>query len=470
LNLNCGFNSIHTLPSLPDSLKNIICNDNVLTELPKLPDSLLHLDCNHNVIEELPSLPNDIEIINCNSNLLSTIPELPGSLLELECNDNDIEELPELPDSLLYLDCKHNNIEELPTLPNGIEKVDCGFNHIRDLLDFPESLEDFNCIRNPLTFESFIRFTEEFPVDMEPDDYPEGFVERLDELTEHELTEGDEIEARNMAIAYEVHKAFDKIDLSKLYPVIGSESPDYNPELLFGIIQDLVHNNTLEEEEHARIITLFERFTENIRDIFRCDSDTETKRLLSTVLTYVSQQNPEFKNNYIRFFIDDISSAYEFNTEIPDLDTVSCAKGIKERIILSLKSATLGQTEAYQPLLNAFTNKIPIDIMRQFTSDCLKEVRVQELFEAKPDITTDEKVKILASCIREKLQGTEYFPLGGAEEIPDPPELTEYIATLKYGFEGGRKTKRKIKKIKKTRKIKKTKRKIKKSKLSKRIK
>jgi hypothetical protein len=137
---------------------------------------------------------------------------------------------------------------------------------------------------------------------------------------------------------------------------------------------------------------------------------------------------------------------------------------------MSLKSATLGQTEAYQPLLRAFTNRIPIDIMRQFTSDCLKESRVQELFNAKPDITTDEKVKILASCIREKLQGTEYFPLGGAEEIPDPPELTEYIATLKYGFEGGRKTKRKIKKIKKTRKIKKTKRKIKKSKLSKRIK
>ena len=128
---------------------------------------------------------------------------------------------------------------------------------------------------------------------------------------------------------------------------------------------------------------------------------------------------------------------------------------------MSLKSATLGQSEAYQSLLRAFTNKIPIDVMREFTSACMEDAHVQELFSA-PDITMDEKVRILASCIREKLQGTEYFPpSGGAEEMPDPPEFTEYIATLKYGLEGGKR--------KKTRKLKKrkTKRKIKKSKLSK---
>ena len=197
---------------------------------------------------------------------------------------------------------------------------------------------------------------------------------------------------------------------------------------------------------------MFEQFSENIKQALTCQTSSEMKQLISKTLAYVGRQNPEFQNNYIRFFIDDISSAYEFNPEIPDLSTASCAKGIKERIVMCLKSATLGQTEAYQPLLQAFIHKIPIYIMQEFTSACIKDPRLQELFNAKPEPTIDEKVRILANCIREKLKGTDYFPQSkGAEEIPDPPELTEYISNLKHGFEGGRKTKRK--KTKKNKKL-----------------
>jgi len=479
--LDCSDNRLGSLPILPNSLQSLICINNRLVTLPELPISLKTLLCQFNRIrtltlpatltnlsiircdycelQEIPVLPFNVKKFNCQFNHISRIAgPLPTGLITLRCAANEILELPELPASLLLLDCNTNRIVELPTLPNGIEDVDCGFNQISNLPTLPVSLTEFNCIRNPLTLASFTIFRERFPQRMNPIDYPEGFVEPVAApAAAHELTEGDQIEERNIANQFEVHEAFDKLDLSKLYPVIG-ETSSYNPEFLFGFIRELVHTNTL--DEHVRISMLFERFTENIRDTFTCIADPETKRLISSVLAYVGRQNLEFKNNYIRFFIDDISSAYEFNPEIPDLDTASCSKGIKERIIMSLKSATLGQTESYQPLLRAFTTKIPIDVMREFASACMKDASVKELIEA--ETSSDQKARILASCIREKLQGTEYFP--GAE-IPDPPELIEYIATLKYGFEGGKTIRKKIKQ--KTRKVKKTKRKVKKSKQSK---
>ena len=512
--LNCGHNRLRELPTLPPSLQTLNCRFSDIRNL-NLPATLLNLSiiiCDHCNLGEIPQLPPNVRELDCQYNNITTIGPLPAGLRKFICAINRLTELPDLPDSLVELDCNSNRILEIPMLPNGIEKVDCGFNRISVLPALPVSLTEFICIRNPLTIESFTIFRERFPQEvLYPHDYPEGFVEPVSdidyvvepvsdleedaepelsdpeltdpeltdpelsdpelsdpELSDPELTPGDMIEARNIAVQYEVHQAFDKIDLSKIYEVIGSESPSYNPEKLFDFIRELVYTNTLDEDEHTKTITLFEQFTPNIRDIFRCDSDSETKRLLATVLTYVGHQNQEFKNNYIRFFIGDISSSYEYNPEIPDLPTASCEKGIKERIVMSLKSATLGQTEAYLPLLRAFTNKIPIDVMRQFTVDCMNDPHVKELFE-EPGMTIDRKVKIVADCIREKLQGTEYFPPSeGAEEIPNPPELIEYIATLKFGFEGGRKTKRKLKK-RKTRKLKKrkTKRKIKKSKLSK---
>ena len=471
--LKCGHNSqLRELPTLPPSLQTLICRFSGIRNL-NLPATLLNLSiihCEYCELREIPVLPPNVREFDCQYNSISVIlGPLPAGLTTFTCAANMLTELPDLPDSLVQLDCNSNRLVELPTLPNGIEYVDCGFNRIPVLPALPDSLTVFICIRNPLTLASFNMFRERFQFqELNPTDYPAGFVQPVaaaaEEEPAEELTEGDQIEERNIANQYEVHQAFDKLDLSKLYPVIDSDTPSYNAENLFGFIRELVHTNTLDEEEHARIISLFERFTENIRDTFTCIADPETKRLISAVLAYVGRQNPEFKNNYIRFFIDDISSAYEFNPEIPDLATASCAKGIKERIIMSLKSATLGQSEAYQPLLRAFVHKIPIDIMRQFTSDCMKDARVKEMLES--NITMDEKVRILASCIREKMQGTEYFPSGGAEELPDPPEFSEYIATLKFGLEGGKRKKtRKLKKTK--RKIKKTKRKIKKTKLSK---
>ena len=464
--LNCSNNPMDTLSEpLPYGLLRLICSNCYLEALPELPISLVHLECPHNVIRELPALPTGITHVVAIDNMLERLPELPNSLIELEVD--------------------HNELRVLPTLPNGIEYLNCSSNRLRELPQIPDSLEDFDFTQNPLSDASLDMIREIFPFHpFNRADYPNGFIthelephapealaeadepveEPVEETEEPELTEGDLIEARNIAVQYEVHDAFDKIDLSKLIPIIDSGIPPYDAERLFESLRQLVYSNTLDTEEKGRIIALFEQVSHNIRDTFElCMRDADTQRLITAVLSYVGRQNPEFQNNYIRFLIDDISSAYEFNPEIPDMETASCSKGIKERIIMNLKNATMGQTDAYKPLINAF-EKIPIDIMREFTSACLEEEKAR----IESASTSDDKARIVAECVREKLRAASYFPPPrGAEEVPDPPEFTEYITTLKYGFEGG--TRRKKYKKKKTRKLKKkkTKRKIKKFKLSK---
>ena len=484
-NIRCDWCDLVSIPVLPPNVIEINCSNNPIDALSEpLPQGLLTLICCNCYLEGLPELPISLIHVECEHNVIRELPELPHGLRHLLCLDNMLERLPELPVSLIELDVDHNELSELPALPEGIESVNCSFNHIRELPALPDSLEDFNFTRNPLSQASFDRITESFPFhQINLADYPEALMEPAEDpaedpaeapVVEPELTEGDQIEARNIAVQQEVHEAFNKLDISKLIPIIDSDdTPSYNAVFLFNLLKELVYSNTLDPEEKGRIILLFRQFIENIKDTFyTCITDVATQRLISAVLTYVGRQNKKFQNNYIRFLIEDISSAYEFNPEIPDMDTVSCSKGIKERIIMSLKSATLGQSESYQPLIRAFIHKIPIDIMREFTSACMVDARVKELLEKKdPEPTSDAKARILASCIREKLRTTEYFPpSGGAEEVPDPPEFTEYIATLKYGFEGGtRKTKRKKNKQKKTRKLKKTRRKYKKVKYSKKL-
>ena len=491
IELNCSTNNIEVLPDLPSTLQILNCSDNPLEELPTipvslqrllcgftqiqritLPDTLLNLlfiDCYGCELEELPVLPPNVTEINCGNNSITRLlAPLPTGLISLICDDNELVELPEIPSTVVELVCDHNKILRLPTLPLDIEIVKCSSNRLQELPSLPSSIVQFDVNYNPLTiaYSEIVRHA--FPDQEFIPGGSEDFVEP-DDYEDPDFTEGDHIQARNIAVQQEVHQAFDKIDITKLIPIIDSEdTPPYHPEGLLVFLTQLVHDNTLNPEEKGRIIMLFERISENIRDTLQsCIIDAATQRLISAVLTYVGRQNPEFQNNYIRFLIDDISSAYEFNPEIPDLQTASCAKGIKERIIMSLKSATLGQSEAYQPLLHAFIHNIPVDIMRDFTSVCLEDARVKELLEAKPEPSSDEKARILASCIREKLRNANYIPQSeGAEEVPDPPEFTAYIAELPAGFRGGKtkKNKNKNKNKKKTRKLKKTKRKIKKNK------
>lgn len=173
--LDCDQNQLSSLPALPTKLNTLYCNDNLLTLLPILSDSLEHLWCRNNILTRLPVLPPVLQILHCNTNKLSSLPNIPDPLITLYCYENQLVNLPVLPNSLKYLYCQFNQLSSLPTLPssistlicsdnlidslpflpNGLTELFCNANKIKTLPELPNSLVDLRCYDNQLeTFPS----------------------------------------------------------------------------------------------------------------------------------------------------------------------------------------------------------------------------------------------------------------------------------------------------------------------------
>ena len=124
--LNCGFNSLTSLPALPNSLIYLYCGFNTLTSLPTLPNSLVYLICSHNSLAHLPSLPNSLRYLYCQSNSLTSLPALPDSLIQLYCMSNSITCFPTFPDSITFMNIDPNPYNCLPNhiiAMSGADKV-----------------------------------------------------------------------------------------------------------------------------------------------------------------------------------------------------------------------------------------------------------------------------------------------------------------------------------------------------------
>jgi len=65
------------------AITDLDCSWNQLTTLPSLPNSLLYIDCEHNQLTALPTLPNSLNMLDCDFNYLTFLPILPNSLSEL---------------------------------------------------------------------------------------------------------------------------------------------------------------------------------------------------------------------------------------------------------------------------------------------------------------------------------------------------------------------------------------------------
>jgi hypothetical protein len=149
--LDCSYNLLTSLPSLPNSLIYLWCSGNQLTSLPSLPSSLTYLNCYYNQLTSLPSLPSSLTVLECSSNQLTSLPSLPNSLYILYCNNNQLTSLPSLPNSLTDLYCFSNQLTSLPSLPNSLTQLDCRYNQLTSLPSLPSSLYDLSCSYNQLT-------------------------------------------------------------------------------------------------------------------------------------------------------------------------------------------------------------------------------------------------------------------------------------------------------------------------------
>lgn len=105
-------------------------------------------------------------------------------------------------------------------------------------------------------------------------------------------------------------------------------------------------------------------------------SQTE-KTLFFFVLEYVASKDPFFQQNYVAAFAHDCAEAYN------EGNRMSCAKGVKERLVLSLESAfgSVDMIPEYRKVLHLLdptkypdSNSDPIDYIRwfnQFGSVCM---------------------------------------------------------------------------------------------------
>ncbi len=113
--------------------------------------SLDQLNCPWNSLTSLPVLPNSLQYLNCYNNSLISLPILPSSLKSLACSYNNLISLPILPNSLQSLNCAYNQLTYLPALPNYLAGLVCNRNNISCFPTFPEYMCGFNINNNPFT-------------------------------------------------------------------------------------------------------------------------------------------------------------------------------------------------------------------------------------------------------------------------------------------------------------------------------
>lgn len=117
------------------ALKSLNVSEGQITSLSGIDQftSLETLDCSYNLLTELSTLPSSLKSLNCSSNKLISLSSLPVSLTNLECNNNKLEHLPTLSNKIARLLCANNQLSCLPFLPNTLEylviagnsKIDC---------------------------------------------------------------------------------------------------------------------------------------------------------------------------------------------------------------------------------------------------------------------------------------------------------------------------------------------------------
>ena len=181
--LNCSYNSLTALPTLPASLTTLDCSYDELTSLTTLPSSLTTLKCGSNRLSALPTLPATLTTLYCSSNALTELPTLPAgiqkidasynkftklhidensslktldvsnntSLTSLYCYKNVLTALNYSGCPLRTLDCSYNKLTSLTTLPSSLTTLTCGGNRLSALPTLPATLTTLYCFSNALT-------------------------------------------------------------------------------------------------------------------------------------------------------------------------------------------------------------------------------------------------------------------------------------------------------------------------------
>ena len=155
--------NIHTLPPLPDSIKNLLIGNENLVLLQKLPASLVNFTCSGcPSVRKIPVLPHTVRYVNFSRSGIYELPELPIAITSIIASATQIRKLPylytgiqeliisgtlvsklncySLPDTLFTLDVSGTKITRLPDLNRGLKTLNLSNTEITVLPPLPTSL------------------------------------------------------------------------------------------------------------------------------------------------------------------------------------------------------------------------------------------------------------------------------------------------------------------------------------------
>jgi Leucine-rich repeat (LRR) protein len=404
--LTLSENALTRVPSTIENLTNLTLlnlSKNALTEIPDdigNLTNLLGLNLSQNALTRLPDTITNIRSltsINLSRNSITALPDSFGELINLEKISIANNALTTLPASfgnltgLRLLRINDNEIDSLP--PSGGLTI----------LDNLNQLEEFSMGNNPIN-ETNPEISERILGNIE--------VRREEEVAaawaRAAATTRDAPEAApaGPGLAFQVHRAFDKINKVALFAFLGDGTPiptfdtneefiEYIDSTLRELIDTLPDTNDRKEPTNTKYAEIYDKI------ISKVEYTTAYKEIITNALEYIKRQPLLFKQNYIYYFVYDNFHAYNGAGS-----TLSCAKGTIERFIFALKTAAeLMQTENqnaynannYEELISLVSPKTLQELINEYAQQCIQEERVTS------KATKDERKAELKLCIRERV-------------------------------------------------------------------
>jgi Leucine-rich repeat (LRR) protein len=155
--------NIHTLPPLPDTIKNLIIGNRNLVYIATLPSSLVNFSCTYcDSVRRIPDLPNNGLTVNFTGSGITKLPRLPNTIQRVIAAETRINEIPyfytgiqeiiisgtgvrrlpyiSLPSTMFELDISNTQIKRLPRLNRGLKILNISNTKISVLPPLPFSL------------------------------------------------------------------------------------------------------------------------------------------------------------------------------------------------------------------------------------------------------------------------------------------------------------------------------------------
>ncbi len=172
------------------------------------------------------------------------------------------------------------------------------------------------------------------------------FIRRLTNLHR-----GNVIQQPVVGIAYEIHNYFDSLDRENIESIMNTYIRKHeinkiiadnitiaideleNKEIFEPLLVFIEHSNKFKPEEKEILKTRINKLKDRIIKTGTFEKNSE---LLLNTIKFVSRTDDDFIEQYITIFIEDCFNAYARRIGQSEESSLSCSKGISERIISSV--------------------------------------------------------------------------------------------------------------------------------------